>query len=125
MEWDGSLRRWDLAWRNLRRWLLRRLLLRSPSTLAEVDAHRLAGGGFLRLEIGLGFEVEHSREDAAGKLLAGVVVLQDLVVIELTRVGDASLGAGELLLEREEVLVGLQVGVGLGHREQLTKCAGQ
>src|SRR5690606_18134484 len=45
------------------------------------------------------------------------VVGVDGVVVVLPRVGDAALGAGQLLLQVEEVLVGLQVRVGLGEGE--------
>src|SRR3546814_3598699 len=45
------------------------------------------------------------------------VVAVDGVVVELPRVGDPPLRAGELLLQVEEVRVGLEVGVGLGQRE--------
>ncbi len=41
-----------------------------------------------------------------------------LVVVELPRVGDLRLGADQLLLQREEVLVRLEVGVALGDRDQ-------
>ena len=54
-----------------------------------------------------------------------VVVLHHAVVVELPRVRDAVLGGGELLLQRQEVLVRLQVGVRLGEREQRLQRAGE
>ncbi len=48
----------------------------------------------------------------------------DLVVVELAGVGDLRLGAGELFLQREEVLVGLEVGIVLDDRHQLAEVGG-
>jgi hypothetical protein len=48
----------------------------------------------------------------------GVVVGQHRVVVVLARVADAGLGVGQLLLQRQEILVGLQVGIVLRHGEQ-------
>ena len=47
-----------------------------------------------------------------------------LVVVELPGVRDLRLGAGELLLQREEVLVRLQVGVVLGDGDQPPQAGG-
>src|SRR6266480_3849187 len=63
-------------------------------------------------------EAEHVGDEVAREALDPGVQLQDGVVVELAGVGDAALGRSELLLEGQEVLVGLQFGVGLGHREQ-------
>ena len=46
------------------------------------------------------------------------------VVVELPRVGDATFGRGELLLQSEEVLVRLEVGIRLLQRKQLVQRAG-
>ena len=59
-----------------------------------------------------------------GKRLDLRVQLQDGVVVELAGVGDPALGAGELLLQRQEVLVRLEVRIGLGHGEQRLQRAG-
>src|ERR1039458_7771017 len=52
----------------------------------------------------------------------GVVVLHRDNVIA-ARHGDAILGAFELRLKREEILIRLEVGVGLGYREQAAERA--
>ena len=46
-------------------------------------------------------------------------------VVEAPRGLDLVLRVGELVLELEEVLAGLQVGVVLGNREQLAQRAGE
>ena len=51
--------------------------------------------------------------------------VEHAVVVELAGVGDATLGAGQLLLQRQEVLVGLQVGVGLAQGEHLAQRTGE
>ena len=53
------------------------------------------------------------------------MVGQDGVVVDLARHRDLVLGLGELGLQVEEVLVGLQVGVGLGDREQPAERLGE
>src|SRR5690606_24962641 len=63
-------------------------------------------------------EVEHARDDARGKHLAPVVVGHDRVVVGLAGEGDLVLGAGQLFCELHHVLVGLEVRVGLRHRQQ-------
>ena len=61
-----------------------------------------------------------SRRRSRGTTWIARVQQHHLVVVELPRVGDLRLGAGELLLQGQEVLVRLQVGVVLGDGEQLT-----
>ena len=59
-----------------------------------------------------------SREDHGGEGLDRVVVRQHRVVVDLARDRDLVLRVAELGLQLEEVLVRLQVRVGLGDREQ-------
>ncbi len=70
-------------------------------------------------------EAEHVGDDVRGEDLLAHVELHDVVVVELPGVGDLALGPGQLLLEHEEVLVGLELGVALGHGEQGLQGAGQ
>ena len=56
-----------------------------------------------------------------GKRLDLVVVLQHAVVVELPRIGDPAFGGGQFFLQRQEVLVGLEVRVGLAEGEQLAR----
>ena len=70
-------------------------------------------------------EVEHAGDEVAREALDLGVVAHDGVVVELAREGDLVLGRGQLLLERHDVLVGLEVGVVLDHREQRTQALGQ
>src|SRR4051812_27297470 len=75
----------------------------------EGDLRRLALLGRLgRLEELGGGETEGPGEHTVGEGLALGVVLGDRVVVRLAREGDLVLGAGELLLQREHVLVRLQ-----------------
>src|SRR5436190_24121611 len=94
--------------------------------LAERDLGRLAL--FSRLgglqELG-GAEAECAGENVVRHGLALGVVLHHRVVIGLAREGDLVLGAGELLLQRKHVLVGLQVGILLEHRDQPAERAAQ
>src|SRR5437867_11320960 len=68
-------------------------------------------------ELALG-EVEHSRDDHRRERLDLRVVLLDAVVVELARVRDPVLGRRQFLLQAQEVLIRLEVGVALGEREQ-------
>ena len=70
-------------------------------------------------------EAERPGEQHRRELLDGSVELADGAVEEAARGGELVLDVGKLGLQAEEVLVRLQVGVGLGHREQLAKRAGQ
>src|SRR5262249_57105470 len=58
-------------------------------------------------------EVEPPGQEIGGELLDLRVVAEHAVVVELPRVRDAVLGAGQLLLQVQEVLVRLEVRVGL------------
>src|ERR1043165_3491691 len=94
--------------------------------VGEGDLGRLALFGRLGGHEQLGrAEVEHAGEDAVGERLARGVVVHHRVVERLAREGDLVLGAGELLLQREHVLVGFQVRVRLGEGEHLAEHAGQ
>src|SRR5882672_773415 len=109
-------------------WLLRRASCwcSKKFKLRERDLRRLAL--FRRFGRGeqLGRpEVEHAGEDAVGEGLALGVVVHHRVVERLAREGDLVLRAGEFLLQREHILVGLQVRVGLGEGEHLTEHAGK
>ena len=73
---------------------------------------RSAGSSVLKYSRGLKLNIPAI--DVRRERLDLGVVLQDAVVVELPRVGDAVLGRGQLLLQRQEVLVRLQVGVRLG-----------
>src|SRR5574342_246033 len=89
----------------------------------ELHRHRLALGRGLDLE-------ERGRREGGGEQqaregLAGVVVAHDRVVVGLPGEGDAVLGGGELLLQRQHVGVGLEVRVGLGHRQEAGEHAGE
>src|SRR5439155_5096455 len=82
----------------------------------------LNGDGAPRRVVGLevlaGPEAEAAGEQVGGEALDAGVKGPNGLVVELPRVRDAPLRRGQLLLEREEVLVGLQVGILLRHREQ-------
>ena len=85
--------------------------------LAEVDPRRLAllADG---LEVLGAADVEQARDDVRGdRLDLGVEVADGGVVVAPGR-GDAVLGGGQLVLQGHEVLVGLEVGVGLGDGDE-------
>src|SRR6266508_1133445 len=77
------------------------------------------------LEVFTGPEAEHRREDALRHGADGVVVGQDRVVVVLPCVRGPVLGLRQLLLQRQEALVGLEVRVGLRHRKQALQGAAQ
>src|SRR5688572_13077965 len=96
------------------------------SKLRERDLRRLALlGRFGRVQELGGVETEHAGEDVVRKGLAPGVVFHHRVVERLARERHLVLGAGELFLDRQHVLVGLEVGVGLGEREQASEHAGE
>src|SRR5215471_11491936 len=78
-----------------------------------------------RLEIGLLLEAAERGHDAAGEQPEpGVVVAHGLVEAHALD-GDAILGALELALQGEEVLVGLELGIPLDGDEQPAQGAAQ
>src|SRR5262245_8169210 len=97
----------------------------APSLLLERDLGRLALRLVFQLEELHRLEVEHPADHVGREDRQGLVVLADRVVVVLAGEADLVLGAGELLLELHEVLVGLQVGIGLGHGEELAQRPGQ
>src|SRR5690606_13643283 len=79
----------------------------------------------VHLEQGRRLEPEHTGDQVGRERLALVVVVHDRVVVVLAGERDAVLGGGQLLRQLHHVLVGLQVGVGLGQREQPPQGLGQ
>src|SRR5690349_21366903 len=84
----------------------------------EADRRRLAVVARLELEELAFPESERAGDQDGREHLDRVVVRQDRVVVDLARDRDLVLGVPELPLEVEEVLVRLQLRVGLGDREQ-------
>src|SRR5436190_7053693 len=79
---------------------------------SELHVGRLARP-FFRLEV-LPLGVLHRAGQHDGRERLDLrVIRQYRVVVELPRVGDPPFGGAQLFLQREEVLIGLQVGVGL------------
>ena len=70
-------------------------------------------------------EAEHAGDDGVGKLLDAHVVDVDGFVIELAAVGDCVLEPGDAALQLQESLVGLEVRVGFGDREQVAEAGAQ
>ena len=70
------------------------------------------------------FEVPDPRNHTRRELLDQRVQTRHLVVVELPGVSDLRLGAGQFLLQRQEVLVGLEIGVVLGYGDQVTEPGG-
>src|SRR5919109_104787 len=93
-----------------------------PSSSLELHfGRRLAAGR--RLEERLGPEAHHPGDHAGGKRAKPGVVVADRLVVALALDGDAVLRALELALQREEVLVGLELGIPLDGDEQATERA--
>src|SRR5688572_14125088 len=85
------------------------------SKLREGDLWRLAFFGRLgRLQQLGSVEAQRPGDDVVREGLALGVVFHHRVVERLAREGDLVLGAGELFLQRQHVLVRLEVGIGLG-----------
>src|SRR5438067_1654716 len=99
------------------RFVRRRRRARRGGGGVEGHMHRIAGG-LLDLEVFASGEVEHPRDDDRGEGLDLRVVALHGVVVELPRVGDAAFRTRQLLLKVQEVLVGLEVGIRLGQREE-------
>jgi hypothetical protein len=91
---------------------------------AQVDLRHLAVRGVALEELPLR-EVEHAGDRVARELLDLGVIGHDAVVVELARERDLVLGRGELLLQCHHVLVGLEVGIVLGHGEQRAQRLGE
>ena len=87
------------------------------ATDSELDG-RTVRRGLVGLEVLPLLELERPGEEHGRELLDLGVVVEHAVVVELPRVGDPVLGGGQLLLQLQEVLVGLEVGVGLAEGEQ-------
>src|SRR4051794_26279149 len=77
----------------------------AASAQAQVDLRDLGGFGLGLEEVALQ-EPEHPREHVARELLDAVVVVEDGRVVVLAAERDLVLGRGQLLLERQDVLVG-------------------
>jgi hypothetical protein len=95
------------------------LRLRSRRRRTEVDLRRLLDlGRVLDGEVGLGLVAEHHRREVDRELPdVGVVVLHRADVT-LALDGDAVLGAFQLRLQLQEVLVGLELRIVLADHQQ-------
>src|ERR1035437_5108221 len=105
------------------------------SQLYRVVSNALSGSGERHLDRGHRFHLtlEEFRRVKAHRASyhntgyrgdSGVVV-EDPTIVKVASVSDLVLGVGELPLQVEEVLVRLEIGVGLGHREQRAQRAGE
>src|SRR5947209_8263096 len=98
----------------------------TATTSAEGDARRLALLGALgRLQLLRLREGEDVGDEVRRERLAADVVLHDGVVVALAGERDAVLGARQLFLDRQHVLVRLELRVGLDHREEPAERARQ
>src|SRR3954468_6092609 len=88
------------------------------SVCLELHVGRFALGALLDLEVLALADAEGVGEDVARERLGLRVQAEHRVVVELPGVGDAALRSGQLLLQVEEVGVGLEVGIRLGDGEQ-------
>src|SRR5690349_7633072 len=89
------------------------IVVTSASTRVEVDRGRvLRGGGRLERNLGLG-AVEDLGADCGGEGADQRIILPHRLVVIAARHLDAVLGAFELVLQGEEVLIGLEVRIGL------------
>ena len=91
---------------------------------AEVDV-RDVGGLRLGVEELAPREAQRSGEQDVRERRDRRVVVEDCRVVVLARERDLVLGRRQLLLELEDVLVGLELGVVLDDREQRAQRAGQ
>src|SRR5690606_10201765 len=112
------------ATRSALRRLLERIWSYMRGVVSELD-RRGRAGGLVGLEVLTAIELEDLREVHRRELLELVVAGEHGVVVELPRVRHPTLGGRELLLQREEVLVRLEVRVGLTEGEQLPERPGQ
>ena len=106
-------------------------LPRAAATVAEGKSAQNSTAGVSRAassasKYSRSLNVERSwRRYTVGNCWSLLLYSSTRVVVELPGVGDAALGGGQLLLQGQEVLVGLQVGVRLAQREQLAQGAGE
>ena len=86
---------------------------------AEVDLHRGLGVvvGLEEFELAR-FEAADAGDDAAGEHLDTVEEIADVGVVETPGAGDAGFGLAEFVLQLEEVLIGLEIGIGFERRDQ-------
>src|SRR5690606_20854696 len=75
-------------------------------------------------QLGL-LEGEQARQDHVGKLLDAHVVEVDRLVVKLATIGNRILQAGDALLQMLKALIGLEIRIAFGQREQLAKAATQ
>ena len=87
----------------------------------KADFRGFAFSGVFDLEEVAFGEVEHAGHDIGGEHLGLVVVTQDLVIVVLATEGDLVFRAGKFLLQGQEVLVGLEVGIVLHGQEELAQ----
>src|SRR5664279_699560 len=95
-----------------------------PKHLSQTDDGDLGSLGLGREELTLGEAHRPGNEDVREDLQR-VVVVEDAGVVMLPRERNLVLGRGQLLLEREDVLVGLQLRVVLDYREERAEGTGQ
>jgi hypothetical protein len=70
-------------------------------------------------------EVEHSGDDIARKDFDPVLVTHRRVIVILPRKADLVFRVRQLLLESDEVLIGLEIGICLGEGEKGTQGLGE
>src|SRR6266571_4170029 len=102
--------------RTVRR-LLRAICSYNGALALELDRDR-PGGRLVDLEEMPRLELAGTRDEVRRERLDPRVQLGALVVVELAGVRDLRLGRRQLLLQRQEVLVGLQLRVVLGDRDE-------
>src|SRR5688572_12886717 len=111
-----ELRRfWACAWKNVVR--------SRPTSELDLDCLPLLGG--LDFEVLPVPEAEEAADDVRRELVDAVVVLERRVVVVLSREADTVLRRRELFLQCQHVLVGLELRVGFGHREERPQSRGE
>src|SRR5439155_19560436 len=105
---------------------VRRLLreICSYKAFSEANRHRTPGGLFDVEELP-GPELPEGRNDPRREALDERVQRLHLVVVELTGERDLGFRSRELLLEGQEVLVGLQLRIVLGDGDQAADAGGE
>ena len=81
----------------------------------DVDVGLFGGVEFEELRR---LEIEHARDDGVGELLDAHVVDIDRLVVKLAAVGDRVFQPGDASLQLLERLIGFQIRILLGEREQ-------